>query len=109
MASGACTSGWTALPKDAMSRASGGATTTSTGNEPIDVPLMVDADAGPDMVRHRRLVPRHVGRDDPGDDAAGADPDAAALPRGRGSDGRRAPRCADGHRGRRLLLRADRQ
>ena len=43
----------------------------------------VDADAGPDMARCRGLVPRHVGRDDGGDDAAGRAPGAAALSRGR--------------------------
>ena len=41
----------------------------------------VDADARPDVARRRGVVPRHVGRDDGGDDAAVAGPDAVALPR----------------------------
>ncbi len=52
----------------------------------------VDADAGPDVARRRGLVPRHVDRDDGGDDAAGPAPGAAALSRGRSPDGRGTPR-----------------
>src|SRR5919201_461415 len=36
----------------------------------------VDADARADVARRRRVVPRHVGRDDGGDDAAVPGPDA---------------------------------
>ena len=43
----------------------------------------VHAHAGTDVARRRRVVPRHVDRDDGGDDAAVAGPDAAALPPGR--------------------------
>ena len=39
----------------------------------------VDADAGPDVARRRGVIPRHVDRDDGGDDAAIARADAAAL------------------------------
>ena len=49
----------------------------------------VDADARTDVARRRGVVPRHVGRDDGGDDAAVAGPDAVALPPGRRQDGRR--------------------
>ena len=68
----------------------------------------VDADARTDVARRRGVVPRHVGRDDGGDDAAVAGANAAALPRGRRQDRRDAPRSADGARGRGLLLRLDR-
>ena len=63
---------------------------------------------GPDVARRRGVVPRHVGRDDGGDDAAVAGPDAVALPPGRWPDRRDAPRPADRARGRGLLLRLDR-
>ena len=43
----------------------------------------VDADARTDVARRRGVVPRHVGRDDGGDDAAVPGPDAVALPPGR--------------------------
>ena len=42
----------------------------------------VDADARTDVVRRGGVVPRHVGRDDGGDDAAVPGPYAAALPPG---------------------------
>src|SRR5467141_5117801 len=65
----------------------------------------VDADARTDVARRRDVVPRHVGRDDGGDDAAILGPNAVALPSGRWRD---APRSADRARGRGLLLRLDR-
>src|SRR5437667_2984238 len=99
-ASGACTSGSTAHPRGATRRACGGAGTTSTTS--------ADADARTDVARRRGLVPRHVDRDDGGDDAAVLGPDAAALPPGRWQARRDAPRSADGDRGRGLLLRLDR-
>src|SRR5437016_6632330 len=68
----------------------------------------VDADARTDVARRRGVVPWHVGRDDGGDDAAVAGPDAAALPPGRWQGRRDAPRSADGARGRGLLHRLDR-
>ena len=68
----------------------------------------VDADARTDVARRRGVVPRHVGRDDGGDDAAVLGPDAVALPPGRRQDRRDAPRSADRARGRRVLLRLDR-
>ena len=68
----------------------------------------VDADARTDVARRRGVVPRHVGRDDGGDDAAVPGPDAVALPPGRWQDRRDAPRSADCARGRGLLLRVDR-
>src|ERR1700732_1002568 len=68
----------------------------------------VDADARTDVVRRRGVVPRHVGRDDGGDDAAVPDPDALALPPGRWQDRRHAPGSADRARGCGLLLRVDR-
>src|SRR6266581_7164765 len=40
----------------------------------------VDADARTDVARRRGVVPRHVGRDDGGNDAAVLGPDAVALP-----------------------------
>src|SRR6266508_1708752 len=43
----------------------------------------VDADARTDVGRRRGVVPRHVGRDDGGDDAAVFGPNAVALPPGR--------------------------
>src|SRR6187455_2415483 len=85
--SGACTRCSIALPKGATSRASGGGATTSTRGQcrdgdadagRLDDVDDVDADAGPDVARRRRLVPRHVGGDDGGDDAAGRAPGAAA-------------------------------
>src|SRR5216117_3775673 len=94
-ASGACTSGSTAPPKGATRPASGGVATTSTPRNERH------ADARTHMARRRRVVPRHVGRDDGGDDAAVPGPDAAALPPGR-------PRPADLARGRGLLRRLDR-
>src|SRR5216110_704745 len=42
----------------------------------------VDADAWADLARRRGLVPRHMGRDDGGDDAAIPGADALALPPG---------------------------
>src|SRR5207244_3069638 len=68
----------------------------------------VDADARTDVAWRRGVVPRHVGRDDGGDDAAVPGSDAAALPAGRWQDRRDAPRLADRARRRRLLLRLDR-
>src|SRR6266568_4938329 len=61
-----------------------------------------------DVVRRRGVVPRHVGRDDGGDDAAVLGPDAVALPPGRWQHWRDAPRPADRARGHGLLLRLDR-
>src|SRR5262245_36591524 len=140
-ASGACTSGSTALPWGATRPASGGAATTSTASaepgrpqrgttaEPgpthafqtsfrasllrsrraalrrqrggddllvrvhvgdgwdgdarrLDDVDGVDADARAELARRRGVVPRHVGRDDGGDDAAVPGADAGALPRG---------------------------
>src|SRR4029077_16786961 len=68
----------------------------------------VDADAGPDVARRRRVLPPHVDRDDGGDDAAIAGPDAVALPPGRRQQRGDAPGPADGARGRGVLLRVDR-
>ena len=68
----------------------------------------VDADAGTDLARRRGVVPRHVDRDDGGDDAAVPRPHAGALPPGRRPDSRHAPRPADRDRGRGLLRRVDR-
>src|SRR3989442_4614043 len=99
-ASGACTSGSTAHPRGATSRAFGGAGMTSTTS--------ADADARTDVARRRGVVPWHVGRDDGGDDAAVVGADAAALPPGRWQDRRGAPRSADRARERGLLLRLDR-
>src|SRR2546427_1109462 len=101
-ASGACTSGSTAPPRGATRRASGGAATTSTTRAERDV------DVRTAMARGGGVVPRHVGRDDGGDDAAVPGPDAVALPPGRWQDRRDAPRPADRVRGRGLLLRLDR-
>ena len=52
----------------------------------------VDADARTDVARRRGVVPRHVGRDDGGDDAAIAGANAVALPPGRRQYRRDAPR-----------------
>src|SRR6266540_4899685 len=68
----------------------------------------VDAYTRTDVARRRGIVPRHVGRDDGGDDAAVPRPDAVALPSGRWQDRRDAPGSADRARGRGLLLRVDR-
>src|SRR6266699_4852120 len=68
----------------------------------------VDADARTDAARRRGVVPRHVGRDDGGDDAAVVAPNAVALPPGRWQDRRDTPGSADRARGRGLLLRLDR-
>src|ERR1041385_7079267 len=66
----------------------------------------VDAAAGAAMAGRRGVVPRHVGRDDDGDDAAVPDPDAVAPSRGDGPDGRRRPSGPVGRAGRpRILLR----
>src|SRR5882672_2133928 len=43
----------------------------------------MDADARTDVARRSGVVPRHVGRDDGGDDAAVLAPNAVALPPGR--------------------------
>src|SRR5438309_6472568 len=67
----------------------------------------VEADARTDVARRRGVVPWHVGRDDGGDDAAVAGPDAVALPSGRWQDTRDALWPADRARGRGLLLRLD--
>ena len=48
----------------------------------------VDADARTDVARRGGVVPRHVGRDDGGDDAAVPGAHAAALPPGRRQDRR---------------------
>src|SRR5213075_2879127 len=68
----------------------------------------VDADARTDVAGRRGVVPRHVGRDDGGDDAAVFGPDAVALPSGGWQDRRDAPRSADRARGPGLLLGLDR-
>src|SRR5438067_8299750 len=68
----------------------------------------VDADARTDVARRRGVVPRHVGRDDAGDDAAIVGASAMALPRGRREDRRDAPGSADRAGGRGVLLRLDR-
>jgi len=47
----------------------------------------VDADVRTDLVRRRDVIPRHVDRDDGGDDAAVPRPDAVALWRGRRQGG----------------------
>src|SRR5437879_13886316 len=73
-ASGGCTSGSIAPPRDATRRASGGAATTSTTRDEHD------ADVRTDMARRGGVVPGHVGRDDGRDDAAVPGPDALALP-----------------------------
>src|SRR6266849_6295123 len=65
----------------------------------------VDADVRTDVARRRGVVPRHVGRDDGGDDAAVLSPNAVALPPGRWPGSRDAPQSADRARGRGLLLR----
>src|SRR6185295_5905724 len=65
----------------------------------------VDAAARADVARRRRVVPRHVGRDDGGDDAAVPGADAVALPPGRRPGGRDAPGPADRARGRGVLPR----
>src|SRR5262245_28608388 len=65
----------------------------------------VDADVRTDVARGRGVVPRYVGRDDDGDDAAVAGPHVVALSLGRGRDERDAPRSADRARGLGLLLR----
>src|SRR5438876_1233545 len=168
-ASGACTSGSTALPGGATKRMCGGSATTSTpsaerrrgcrgataetgdlathgfracvaasflrrlratlrGQRRGDDRLVrahvgdgrdadarrlddvdgVDADARKDVDRRRGVVPRHVGRDDGGDDAAILDANAVALPPGHWQDRRDAARWGDraGRRG--VLLRVDR-
>ena len=48
----------------------------------------VDADAGPELARRRRHVPRHVERDDGGDDAAVLAAHAVRYRRGRGRGAR---------------------
>jgi hypothetical protein len=68
----------------------------------------VDADARTDVGRLRRVVSRHVDRDDGGDDAAILGAHAAAVPPGRRRDRRDAPRRADRAGERRVLLRVDR-
>ena len=68
----------------------------------------VDADARTDLARRGGVVPRHVGRDDGGDDAAVPGPDAVALSPGGWPDRRDAPRWADRAGGRGVLLRLDR-
>src|SRR5206468_13019696 len=55
----------------------------------------VDADARADVARRRGVVPRHVGRDDAGDDAAVLDANVVALPPGGWQDRRDPPRSAD--------------
>src|SRR5437870_12965583 len=101
-ASGACTSGSTAPPRGATRRASGGAGTTSTTRAERDV------DVRTAMARRRGVVPRHVGRDDGGDDAAVLGANAVALPPGRRQDRRDAPGLADRAGGRGVLLPVDR-
>src|SRR5262249_43134132 len=59
----------------------------------------VDADARTDVARRRGVVPRHVGRDDGGDDAAIPGPDAVALPPGRRQDRRDAPKDSPSNSG----------
>src|ERR1700730_3462360 len=68
----------------------------------------VDADARTDVARRRGVVPRHVGRDDGGDDAAIPGANAVALSPGRRQDRRDAPGLADVAGGRGVLLRVDR-
>src|SRR5438067_1549953 len=55
----------------------------------------VDADARTNVARRGGVVPRHVGRDDGGDDAAVVGPNAVELPSRRRQDKRDAPRSAD--------------
>src|SRR5438552_17570369 len=55
----------------------------------------VDADAGTNVARRCDVVPRHVGRDDAGHDAAVSGSDVVALSPGRLQDGRASPRPAD--------------
>src|SRR5438309_9659113 len=94
-ASGGCTSGSTAPPRDATRRASGGAGTTSTTRDEHD------ADVRTDMGRRGGVVAGHVGRGDGRDDAAVPGRGALALPPSR-------PRPGDRARGRRLLRGVDR-
>src|SRR6266566_5262037 len=119
-ASGACTSGSTEHLKGATRRECGGAATTSTpraernrDGRDADARRMddvdgMDTDAGTDMARRRGVFPRHVDRNDGGDDAPVAAPNAAALPPGCWENRRDASRSADRARGRGLLLRLDR-
>src|SRR5260221_4125209 len=67
----------------------------------------LDADARTDVARRRGVVPRHVGRDDGGDDAAILGPNAVALSPGRRRDRRGPPGPAYRARGRGVLLRVD--
>src|SRR5882762_6582993 len=67
----------------------------------------MDANTRTDVARGRGVVPRHVGRDDGGDDATVLGPNAVALPPCRWQDTRDAPRPADRARGRGLLLRLE--
>src|SRR5262245_19270085 len=66
----------------------------------------LDADARTDLAGRRGIVPRHVGCDDDGDDAAVLDPDVVALPTGPCHDGREAL-PPERTRWRGLLLRLD--
>src|SRR5688572_19393387 len=93
--SGGCTRGSTARRRGATRRVCGGATTT--GIRSAESYNDVDADARTDVDGRRRVVRRHVGRDDGGDDAAIARPRAVAL----SPDDRRS---ADGARRRRISL-----
>src|SRR5512145_2160842 len=65
----------------------------------------VDADARTDVARRRSVVPRHVGRDDGGDDAAVLGLNAVALPPGRRQDRPDAPGLVDRAGGRGVLPR----
>src|SRR2546426_2529351 len=119
MASGACTSGSTAHPGGATRRECGGAAMTSTtraernrdGRDSdarrLDDVDGVDADARTDVARRRDVVPRHVGHDDGGDDAAVPDPNVVALSPGSWRDRRDAPWSANHARERGILLRLD--
>src|SRR4051794_17769092 len=96
MRSGACTRGSTARPKAATRAGCGGAGATSTRSaernddgEYADARRCnadgdaVDACPGTKLDWCRGVIPRYVGRDDGGDDAAVTRPDVTALSPGR--------------------------
>jgi len=67
----------------------------------------MDADARTDVAWSGGIFPRHVGRDDGGDDAAILDADALALPSDCREDKPSAPKPANHVGGHRILLRMD--
>jgi len=67
----------------------------------------VDADARADFARGGGVFPRHVGRDDGGNDDAMSDPNPMAVPSGRCQQRWETSGMADGAGGWGVLLRVD--